>query len=62
MLDSLGESLRNTIRKISKAGYVDKNLVKDVVRDIQRALLKADVEVHLALKLSKNVENRKHLI
>ncbi len=58
MLDSLGESLRNTIRKISKAGYVDEALIKEVVRDIQRALLKADVEVHLALKLSKNVEKR----
>ncbi len=58
MLDSLGESLRNTIRKISKAGYVDESLIKEVVRDIQRALLKADVEVHLALKLSKNVERR----
>ncbi len=58
MLDSLGESLRNTIRKITKAGYVDKALIKEVVRDIQRALLKGDVEVHLALKLSKNVEKR----
>ncbi len=58
MLDSLGESLRNTLRKISKAGYVDESLIKEVVRDIQRALLKADVEVHLALKLSKNVERR----
>ncbi|ADD08726.1 signal recognition particle protein Srp54 [Candidatus Aciduliprofundum boonei] len=58
MLDSLGESLRNTIRKISKAGYVDESLIKEVVRDIQRALLRADVEVHLALKLSKNVERR----
>ena len=58
MLDSLSESLRNTIRKISRAGYVDKELIKEVVRDIQRALLKADVEVHLALKLSKNVESR----
>ncbi len=58
MLDSLGESLRNTIRKISKAGYVDESLIKEVVRDIQRALLRADVEVHLALKLSKNVEKR----
>ena len=58
MLDSLGESLRNTIRKISKAGYVDESLIKEIVRDIQRALLKADVEVHLALKLSKNVEKR----
>ncbi len=58
MLDSLGESLRSTIRKISKAGYVDESLIKEVVRDIQRALLKADVEVHLALKLSKNVERR----
>jgi len=58
MLNSLGESLRNTLRKISKAGYVDESLIKEVVRDIQRALLKADVEVHLALKLSKNVERR----
>ncbi|AGB03986.1 signal recognition particle GTPase [Aciduliprofundum sp. MAR08-339] len=58
MLDSLGESLRNTLRKISKVGYVDESLIKEVVRDIQRALLKADVEVHLALKLSKNVERR----
>ena len=58
MLESLGESLRNTIRKISRAGYVDRNLVKEVVRDIQRALLKGDVDVHLALKLSKNVEKR----
>ena len=58
MLESLGESLRNTIRKISRAGYVDRNLVKEVIRDIQRALLKGDVDVHLALKLSKNVEKR----
>jgi len=58
MLDSLGASLRDTIRKITKAGYVDKALIKEVVRDIQRALLKGDVDVHLALKLSKNVERR----
>ncbi len=58
MLESLSESLRSTIRKISRAGYVDKSLIKEVVRDIQRALLKGDVDVHLALKLSKNVERR----
>ena len=58
MLESLGESLRNTIRKISRAGYVDKTLIREVVRDIQRALLKGDVDVHLALKLSKSVEKR----
>ena len=58
MLESLGESLRNTMRKIAKAGYVDKELIREVVRDIQRALLKGDVDVHLALKLTKNVEKR----
>ncbi|MCD6370608.1 MAG: signal recognition particle protein [Thermoplasmata archaeon] len=58
MLDSLGASLRDTIRKITKAGHVDRSLIREVVRDIQRALLKGDVEVHLALKLSKNVERR----
>lgn len=58
MLDSIGASLRDTIRRITKAGHVDKALIREVVRDIQRALLKGDVEVHLALKLSKNVERR----
>jgi len=58
VLDDLGNSLKGTLKKIANAAHVDKNLVKDVVRDIQRALLQADVNVKLVLNLSKTIEKR----
>ncbi len=57
-LDKLGESLSNVVRKITLAGIVDKKLVKEVVKDIQRALLSADVNVALVMELSKRIEER----
>lgn len=58
VLESLGTSLRGVLRKIARASHVDENLVKEVVRDIQRALLQADVNVNLALKITKDVQRR----
>jgi len=58
VLDDLGDSLKGTIKKIANAVHIDKKLVKDVVKDIQRALLQADVNVKLVLSLSKKIEKR----
>src|SRR3972149_5844658 len=58
VLEALGQSLRNAIRRIAGASHVDPALIKEVVRDIQRALIGGDVDVHLALRLSKEVERR----
>ena len=58
VLENLKESLRGTIQKIASAVTVDSKLIKEVVRDIQRALLQADVNVKLVLELSKNIEKR----
>jgi len=58
VLDDLGDSLKSTLKKIANAVHVDSKLVKDVVRDIQRALLQADVNVKLVLELSKKIEKR----
>ncbi len=58
VLESFSNSLRETIRRVSGASYVDRSLVKDVVRDIQRILIRADVNVKLALQLSRDLENR----
>ena len=57
-LDNLGSSLTNAIKKLFKAGVVDEATVKELVRDIQRALLQADVNVQLVLQISKNIEER----
>ena len=57
-LDSLGSALRATLRKIAGASHISPELIKELVRDIQRALLQADVNVKLALDLSKRIESR----
>jgi len=58
VLDELGDSLKGTLKKIANAVYVDSKLIKEVTRDIQRALLQADVNVKLVLELSKKIEKR----
>ena len=58
VLDSLGKSLRNTLKKIANATHIDKNLIKEVIKDIQRALIQADVNVKMVISLTKSVEER----
>src|SRR4030067_591711 len=57
-LDRLGSSLTDAIKKVFKASVVDEATVKELVRDIQRALLQADVNVQLVLEISKRIEER----
>jgi signal recognition particle subunit SRP54 len=57
-LDRLGSSLTDAIKKIFKSSVVDEATVKELVRDIQRALLQADVNVQLVLEISKRIEER----
>ena len=58
VLEKLGDALRNTLKKIAGASHISPELIKDLVKDIQRALLQSDVNVRLALELSKKIENR----
>ncbi|MBR7005950.1 MAG: signal recognition particle protein [Candidatus Methanomethylophilaceae archaeon] len=57
-LDGLGKSLRNVLGRIGTASSVDEALIKDVCKDIQRALLEADVNVRLVLELTNRVKER----
>ena len=58
VLDALGDALRNTLRKIAGASHISPELIKELVKDIQRALIQSDVNVRLALELSKIIESR----
>ena len=58
VMEGLGDQLKSTIKKIANAGHIDAALVKDVTRDIQRALLSADMNVKQVLALSKRIEKR----
>ncbi|MFQ5553585.1 MAG: signal recognition particle receptor subunit alpha, partial [Thermoplasmata archaeon] len=57
-MEGLGQALKNVLRKVARASHVDEKLVKEVVRDLQRALLRADVPVEMALGVSRTVEQR----
>jgi signal recognition particle subunit SRP54 len=57
-LERLGSALHEALRKIFRAAVVDEAAVKELVRDVQRALLQADVNVQLVLEISKRIEER----
>src|SRR5216110_3772108 len=58
VLDKLGDSLRAALRKIARSSYIDESLIKEIVRDIQRALIQADVNVQLALSITRELQRR----
>ncbi|MGI5965200.1 MAG: signal recognition particle protein Srp54 [Candidatus Methanomethylophilaceae archaeon] len=58
VLEGLGKSLRGLLGKIGGASSVDEELIKEVTKDLQRALLQADVNVQLVLQLTNTVQER----
>ncbi len=74
MLERLGNALKKATDKISNAILLDKNLVDGIVRELQRALIEADVSILLVKELSqkikkiaydekiKGIEKKEHLI
>lgn len=74
MLEKLGNAIKKATNKISNAIFLDKNLVDAIVRELQRALIEADVNIFLVKEISdklkkaaydekiKGLEKKEHLI
>ncbi len=58
VLEQFGASVYNALKRVFKAAVVDEATVKELVHDVQRALLQADVNVQLVLSISKQIEDR----
>ena len=58
VLDDLGSSLRGTLDRLQGKTRLDEEDVEEVVREIQRSLIQADVEIDLVMELSDNIEQR----
>ena len=56
MLEKLSQTLKKTTDKIANAIFLDKNLVDSIVKDLQRALIEADVNVSLVLEITKKIK------
>ena len=58
VLEGLGKAIRNAIGKITGASSISEQLIDDVAKDLQRALLQADVNVQMVLALTKKIKER----
>jgi len=57
-LGDLSKSLGDAVRKLVRLPIVDEKAIKELVKDLQRALLQGDVNVELVLQISRSVEKR----
>jgi signal recognition particle subunit SRP54 len=56
MLERLGEVLRKATDKVANAIFLDKNMVDGIVRELQRALIEADVNILLVKQLTDKIK------
>jgi len=63
MLNKLSSALKKSFDKIAGSMFIDKKVIEEVVKDLQRALIQADVNIHLVKelgdKIKKQAENEK---
>jgi len=57
-LESLASALSELVRKLTNKAYVDEKDIEELVRDLQRALLRADVPVELVYNFSETIRSR----
>jgi len=58
VFDKLSDGLRNAITSLRKAVVVDKKVIKEFIKEVQKALISSDVNVNLVLEISKRIEDR----
>lgn len=58
VLDKLGTVLKDSLKKVAKAVFVDERLVNELIKDLQRALLQADVNVKLVFELTQSIKKK----
>jgi signal recognition particle subunit SRP54 len=58
VLDDLGTSLRSTLDNLRGKSRISEEDIDEVVREIQRSLIQADVDISLVQALSDSIKNR----
>jgi len=58
VLDGLGNRLKESLQRIAGRMFVDEKAIDELVKEIQKALLNADVNVKLVFELTKRIKER----
>jgi len=56
VLERLGNTLKSGIKKISNAIFLDKKLIDGIIKDIQKSLIEADVNISLVFALTQKIK------
>lgn len=56
MLEGLSSALKKGFDKIAGAMFIDKKTIEAVIKDLQRALIQADVNVHLVKEIGERIK------
>jgi len=58
MLNNLSTNLKDAMRKLAGKTVIDRAAVEELVKDLQRALIQADVNVKQVMQLSQDIKRR----
>lgn len=58
MLDKLGNTLKNVINKIAGAVFIDKKVIDEICKELQRSLLEADVDTKIVQELIEKIKKK----
>lgn len=57
VLQDMGESISAALRKLNGAVVIDDTVVNEILKEIGNALLKADVNIRIAMEVKKNIKS-----
>ncbi len=58
VLEKFGSGMKDVFRRVVGLGVVDKEAVESIVRDLQRTLIQADVDVQMVSEISKKIKDK----
>jgi signal recognition particle subunit SRP54 len=56
MLEKLSEALKKATDKIAKAVFLDKRVIEEVIKELQRGLISADVNIYLVKEITDKIK------
>ena len=56
VLEKLGNTLRDGIKKISNAIFIDKKLIDGIIKNLQKSLIESDVNIELVFSISQKIK------
>ena len=56
MLERLGGALKGIINKIAKAVFIDKKLIEEITKELQRTLMEADVDTKIVFSITDKIK------